>query len=101
VEISFAKVGFWKLTMAGVFLELIQLVLEFHWPQFSPRYPGPRHLAMRILLIPEYCLMLASLLAAVGTVERIYARQWKGAHPALIVLVWMAYFSLCVWVWRR
>jgi hypothetical protein len=99
--ISFAKFGFWKLTISGALVELIQLLLEFRWPQFSPRYPGPRPLAVRILLISEYALMLASLLAAVETVERILTRQWKNTHPALIVVVWMAYFCLCLWVWRR
>lgn len=100
MTLSFARIGFWKLLGGGTVLALIQLAFQHRWPELSPHYLGPRPVFARILMISEYCFLLAALIAAVETVYNIYTQHRKGAHPILIVVAYAAYFSLYVWVLR-
>jgi hypothetical protein len=98
--LSFARIGFWKLLGVGIVLEFTQLALQPRWPQLSPHYLGPRPLPLRILMISEYCFLLATLIAAAGTIHNFYTQHRKGAHPVLIVVAYAAYASLYLWVFR-
>jgi hypothetical protein len=100
MTVSFARIGFWKLLGGGTVLELTHLALQYRWPELSPHYLGSRPVWVRILMISEYCFALAALLAAAGTIYNIYTQHSKGTHPALIVVAYVAYFSLFLWVFR-
>jgi hypothetical protein len=101
MTISFAKIGFWKLLAAGMLLEFFQLALQSRIPELSAHFLGARPIGMRILLISEYCLLMATFMAAVGTVHGFYTGQVKATHPAIIIVSWVVYFALFVWVLRR
>jgi hypothetical protein len=51
-------------------------------------------------MISEYCFVLATLIAAAGTIHNFYTQHRKGAHPGLIVVAYAAYVSLYMWVFR-
>ena len=98
--LSFTKIGFWKLLVVGIVLALVHLVLQSRWPELSPHYPGSRPVPFRVLMISEYCFLLAALMAAAGSVYDIYTQHIKGAHPVLIIGAYAADFSFLIWVFR-
>jgi hypothetical protein len=100
VTLSFAKIGFWKLLGVGIVLDLAHFALQSRWPELSPHYLGPRPVWMTVLMVSEYCFVLATLIAASETVYNIYTQHRKSGHPVLIVVAYAAYVSLYMWVFR-
>jgi hypothetical protein len=95
MSFSFAKIDFWKLIVLGLALELTHLVLRNHWQDLAPHHQHGAWAAT--LLISEYVLLLATLLAAAGTVSAMLKnRNFSGA--ILVVCAWLAYFGLFAWV---
>jgi hypothetical protein len=98
--LSFTKIGFWKLLGVGIVLNLAHLALQPRWPELSPHYLGSRPVPFRVLMISEYCFLMAALIAAAGSVYDIYTKHIKGAHPVLIVVAYARYFFFSLWVFR-
>jgi hypothetical protein len=95
MSFSFAKIGFWKLIVLGLALELAHLVLKNRWRDLSPH---SRHgVWAATLLISEYVLLLATLLAAAGTVSAMLKNR-NFIRATLVVCAWLAYFGLFAWV---
>ena len=95
MSFSFAKIGFWKLIVLGLALELTHFVLRNRWQDLSSHHQHGVWAAA--LLISEYVLLLATLLAAAGTVSAMLKNRNFGS-AILVVCAWLAYFGLCAWV---
>ena len=98
---SFARLGFWKVLAVAASFELLYFLLRVHWPELSPHYHGYRAVWMRILLISEALLFMATFLAAAGTIENdVRTKNWKRSRTLWIILAVVGYLAVFIWVLR-
>jgi hypothetical protein len=97
MPISFARIGFWKLTALGIALELVHFALGHWYADLSPHhYLGIRSLRnpwAKTLILSEYVVVMAAMVAAVGTIEAMLKNR-NYLNAFVVVGVWIAYSAL-------
>jgi|ERR1035438_1021366 hypothetical protein len=98
---SAAKLGFWRCAAIGICLELIHWGLSYYWAELSPHYRGHHNFWATVFLTSEYCLLVLTLTAGVGTITgALSTRKLNQSRVLKIVLCCAAYFAFFVWILR-
>lgn len=90
---SFADLGFWRLVVVTVVLELLHGILESHWPAIRGSRLGQRSLSALLFMGLEALSLIVTVAAAIGTLSRMLRSSPRPAGQ--IVLVLATALTLC------
>ena len=68
---SFADLGFWRLAVVALILELAHVLLENHWPGIRGSRLGPRPPQAVLFMFAEAVALGVAVAAAIGTIARM------------------------------
>jgi len=68
---SFADLGFWRVAVVALILELAHGLLENHWPGIRGSQLGPRPLGAILFMFAEAIAVGIAVATAIGTIRKL------------------------------
>jgi hypothetical protein len=99
---SFSDLGFWRLAFISFVLEMLDLVLESHWPAIQGSRLGPRPTGAIYFMLIEFLTLVGALAAAIGSVSRMAkAVPRPNGRMAAVALTTIGLLGIFLFAWQR